>query len=173
MNPRAAANAKGCIETVISLTKTKLLPHVPEIIIRLIHSVENRKLPMALPQIDFDCSRLTQYGESGRTIKYHRWHYQLCSGTVAGFRESRARRSPEEAVRTGPAAGERAGSNSRSRSRVTVVPEAGQGVGSAANSIATLARAAGSRQCSGDRANDLVRHPISPHLTGWAGKRIG
>ena len=49
MNPRDAANAKGCIDSVISFTKTKLLPHVPEITIRFIHSVENRKLPMPRP----------------------------------------------------------------------------------------------------------------------------
>ncbi len=76
MNPRDAANAKGCIDAVISFTKTKLLPHVPEITIRFIHSVENRVFPMALPQINFDCSRPTQYGESGRTIKYDRFAYQ-------------------------------------------------------------------------------------------------
>jgi hypothetical protein len=67
MNPRDAANAKGCIDSVISFTNTKLLPHVPEITIRFIHSVENRKFPMPLSQINFDRSRPTQYGESGRT----------------------------------------------------------------------------------------------------------
>ena len=72
MNPRDAANAKGCIDSVISFTKTKLLPHVPEITIKFIQSVENRKRPMSLPQINFDCSRPIQYGESGRTIKYDR-----------------------------------------------------------------------------------------------------
>src|SRR5215469_9292771 len=34
MNPRDAANAKGCIDWVMSFTKTKLLPHVPEMRIR-------------------------------------------------------------------------------------------------------------------------------------------
>ena len=50
MNPRDAANAKGCIDAVMSFTKTKLLPHVPEIAIRSIHSVENRKTPMPCPK---------------------------------------------------------------------------------------------------------------------------
>src|SRR5437016_2728506 len=38
VNPRAAAKAKGYIDSVMSLTRTKLLPHVPEITSRLIHS---------------------------------------------------------------------------------------------------------------------------------------
>jgi hypothetical protein len=84
MNPRDAANAKGCIDAVISFTKTKLLPHVPEITIRFIQSVENRKFPMPLPlpQINFGCSRPTQYGESGRTIKYDRFAYQRSPAAV-------------------------------------------------------------------------------------------
>src|SRR5882724_11813900 len=55
MNPRDAANAKGCIDSVISFTKTKLLPHVPEMTIRFIHSVESGTFPMCLPQINFAC----------------------------------------------------------------------------------------------------------------------
>jgi len=55
MNPRDAANAKGCIDSVISFTKTKLLPHVPEMTIRFTHSVESGTFPMRLPQINFDC----------------------------------------------------------------------------------------------------------------------
>jgi hypothetical protein len=55
MNPRDAANAKGCIASVMSFTKTKLLPHVPEMTIRLIHSVENGTFRMRLPQINFNC----------------------------------------------------------------------------------------------------------------------
>jgi hypothetical protein len=55
MNPRDAANAKGCIDAVKSFTNTKLLPHVPEMTSRLIHSVENGKFPMRLPQINFYC----------------------------------------------------------------------------------------------------------------------
>jgi hypothetical protein len=40
VNPRAAA--RGCIESVISFTKTKVPPHVPEMItIRLTHSAES------------------------------------------------------------------------------------------------------------------------------------
>lgn len=76
INPRDAANAKGCIDSVISFTKMKPLPHVPEMTIRFIHSVENRKFPMPLPQINLDCSRPTQYGESGRRIKYDRFPYK-------------------------------------------------------------------------------------------------
>src|SRR5438445_8306075 len=53
MNPRDAANAKGCIDSVMSFTKTKLLPHVPEITIRFTHSVESGTFPMCLSQIDF------------------------------------------------------------------------------------------------------------------------
>jgi hypothetical protein len=55
MNPRDAANAKGCIDSVISFTRTKLLPHVPEMMIRFIHSVESGAFPMCLPQINFAC----------------------------------------------------------------------------------------------------------------------
>ena len=40
MNPREAAKAKGYIDSVISLTKTKLLPQVPEMTIRFVHSVD-------------------------------------------------------------------------------------------------------------------------------------
>ena len=47
MNPRDAANAKGCIASVISFTKTKLLPHVPEMTIRFVHSVDVDTFPMA------------------------------------------------------------------------------------------------------------------------------
>ena len=39
MNPRDAEKAKGCIDSVISFTTTKLLPHVPEMTIRFTHSV--------------------------------------------------------------------------------------------------------------------------------------
>ena len=55
MNPRDAANAKGCIDSVISFTKTKLLPHVPEMTIRFTHNVESGMFPMRLPQINFHC----------------------------------------------------------------------------------------------------------------------
>jgi len=71
INPRDAANAKGCIDSVISFTKTKLLPHVPEMTIRFAHSLEDGEFPMRVPKINFECS-WTQYGESGRTIKYDR-----------------------------------------------------------------------------------------------------
>ncbi len=54
MNPRDAANAKGCIDSVISFTKTKLLPHVAEMTIRFTHSVESDTFPICLPQINFD-----------------------------------------------------------------------------------------------------------------------
>lgn len=50
MNPRDAANAKGYIDSVISFTKTKLLPHVPEMTIRFTHSVESDMFPMRLLQ---------------------------------------------------------------------------------------------------------------------------
>ena len=53
MNPRDAANAKGCIDSVISFTKTKLLPHVPEMTIRFTHSVESGMFLMRLPRINF------------------------------------------------------------------------------------------------------------------------
>jgi hypothetical protein len=36
MNPRDAATAKGCIDSMISFTKAKLLPHAADI--RSIHS---------------------------------------------------------------------------------------------------------------------------------------
>ena len=65
MNPRDAANAKGCIDSVISFTKTKLLPHVPEMMIRFTHSVESGTFPMHLPQINFD-----RFAET--TIRRHR-----------------------------------------------------------------------------------------------------
>ena len=55
MNPRDAANAKGCIGSVISLTKMKLLPHVPEMTTTFTHSAESGAFPMGLGQIDFDC----------------------------------------------------------------------------------------------------------------------
>ena len=55
MNPRDAANPKGCIDSVISFTKTKLLPHVPEMTIKFTHNVERGPFPMRLPQINFDC----------------------------------------------------------------------------------------------------------------------
>ena len=69
MNPRDAANAKGCIDSVISLTKTKLLPHVPEMTIRFAHNLEGGKFPMRPPKINFDCSCTIQYEESGRTMR--------------------------------------------------------------------------------------------------------
>ncbi len=55
MNPRVAANAKGCIDSVTSFTKTMLLPHVPEMTIRFAHSLENAKFPMRVPKINFSC----------------------------------------------------------------------------------------------------------------------
>ena len=55
MKPRDAAKAKGCIDSLMSFTKAKLLPHVPEITIRFTHSVESGTFPMRLLQISFDC----------------------------------------------------------------------------------------------------------------------
>ena len=55
MRPREAAKAKGCIDWVISFTKTKLLPHVPEMTIRFTQRAESDTFPMRLRQIDFDC----------------------------------------------------------------------------------------------------------------------
>ena len=56
INPSDAANAKGCIDSVMSFTKTKLLPHVPEMtIIRFTRSVESGTFPMRLPQINVGC----------------------------------------------------------------------------------------------------------------------
>jgi len=55
MNPRDAANAKGCIDAVMSFTKTKLLPHVPEMTIKFTHNVDRGTFPVRLPQINFDC----------------------------------------------------------------------------------------------------------------------
>ena len=46
INPRDAAKAKGYIDPVISFTKTKLLPHVPEITNRFVHSVAADTFPM-------------------------------------------------------------------------------------------------------------------------------
>src|SRR5215469_10825040 len=53
-NPRDAANANGCIDSVISFIKTKLLPHVAEMTIRFIHSVESGMFLMCLPKFNFD-----------------------------------------------------------------------------------------------------------------------
>jgi len=53
MNPRDAANAKGCIDSLISFTKAKLLPHVPEMTIRFIHNVESGTFPLRLLAINF------------------------------------------------------------------------------------------------------------------------
>jgi hypothetical protein len=47
MKPREAAKAKGYIDSVIGLTKTKLLPHVTEMTIRFVHSVDVDTFPMA------------------------------------------------------------------------------------------------------------------------------
>jgi hypothetical protein len=44
--------------------------------IRFAHNLEGGKFPMRPPKINFDFSRPTQYGESGRTIKYDRFAYQ-------------------------------------------------------------------------------------------------
>ena len=55
MNPREAAKAKGYIDWVISLTKTKLLPQVPEMTSRLTHSANLETFPIRLPQISFGC----------------------------------------------------------------------------------------------------------------------
>ena len=51
MNPLDAANPKGCIDSVISRTRTKLLPQVPEMTIRFSQSVESGTSPMRLPLI--------------------------------------------------------------------------------------------------------------------------
>ena len=47
MKPREAAKAKGYTDLVISLMKTKLLSHVPEMTIRVVHSVDVDTFPMA------------------------------------------------------------------------------------------------------------------------------
>jgi hypothetical protein len=47
MKPGEAAKAKGCINSVIGLTQTKLLPHVPEMTIRFVHSIAVDTFPMA------------------------------------------------------------------------------------------------------------------------------
>jgi len=47
MKPRDAAKAKGCIDSLMSFTKAKLLPHVPEMTIRFTHKVESGTFPMA------------------------------------------------------------------------------------------------------------------------------
>src|ERR1700741_4724296 len=41
--------------------------------IRFAHTLEGGKFPMRPPKIDLDFSWPTQYGESGRTIKYYRF----------------------------------------------------------------------------------------------------
>src|SRR5258708_36920382 len=56
MNPLDAANAKGCIDWVISRTRTKLLPQVPEMTIRFSQSVESGTFPMRLPLIQSSVS---------------------------------------------------------------------------------------------------------------------
>jgi hypothetical protein len=43
--------------------------------IRFARNLEGGKFPMRPPKINFDFSRPTQYGESGRTIKYDRFAY--------------------------------------------------------------------------------------------------
>jgi hypothetical protein len=43
--------------------------------IRFVHNLEGGKFLMR-PKINFDFSRPTQYGESGRMIKYDRFAYQ-------------------------------------------------------------------------------------------------
>jgi len=53
VNPRDAANAKECIDSVINFTKTTLLPHVPEMTIRLIHGAGTDTFLMRLIQINF------------------------------------------------------------------------------------------------------------------------
>ena len=53
MNPRDAAKAKGCIDSLMSFTKAKLLPHVPEMTIRFTHSVESGTFPMRRLEINF------------------------------------------------------------------------------------------------------------------------
>jgi hypothetical protein len=55
MNPREPAKAKGYLDSVITLTRTKLLPRVPEMTIRLTHSAKLETFPMRLPQISFGC----------------------------------------------------------------------------------------------------------------------
>jgi hypothetical protein len=53
VNPRDAAAARVCIESVIGFTKTQLPPHVPEMTIRLkTHSAESDTFLMRLTQID-------------------------------------------------------------------------------------------------------------------------
>jgi hypothetical protein len=47
INPRNAVNAKGCTDSVISFTKTKLLPHVPAMTTTFTHSAESGTFPMA------------------------------------------------------------------------------------------------------------------------------
>lgn len=54
MNSRDAANAKGCIDSVISFTKTRLLPHVPEMTTTFTYSAESDSFPMGLTH-NFDC----------------------------------------------------------------------------------------------------------------------
>src|SRR5437899_2982288 len=53
MNPREAAKAKGYIDAVISLTRAKLLPQVPEMTSRLTHSANIETFAIRLPQISF------------------------------------------------------------------------------------------------------------------------
>src|SRR5215469_7496341 len=50
-----AAKAKGYIESLISLTKTKLLPQFPELTSRLTQSAKLATSPIRLPQIGFGC----------------------------------------------------------------------------------------------------------------------
>ena len=49
INPREAAKAKGYIDSVISLKRTKLLPQVPEMTSRLTHSASLETFSIRLP----------------------------------------------------------------------------------------------------------------------------
>jgi hypothetical protein len=49
MKPRDAANAKGCIDCLMSFTRAKLLPHVPEMTIRFTQRTESGTSPHAPP----------------------------------------------------------------------------------------------------------------------------
>ena len=65
MNPRDAAHAKRFIDSVIRFTKTKLLPHVPEMTMRFAHSAESGIFPMRVPQINFHCLNVGEANRGG------------------------------------------------------------------------------------------------------------
>ena len=88
MNPRDAAHAKRFIDSVIRFTKTKLLPHVPEMTMRFTHSAESGIFPMRVPQINFHCLNVGELtGEALADIT----PANTCLSAVTGFKAAAKR----------------------------------------------------------------------------------